>query len=81
MQLGLEPLGAGTDPRDRLQALEDAARQSAELASDIAFARASTMREYVKTVGGAAQAAKNLGLTRGRIYQILSHDRGAQPTR
>jgi hypothetical protein len=60
-----------TDPKGRLAAIEDAHRAMVDLEADLARSRAVTMREYVKTVGSAGKAARELGLSRARIYQIM----------
>jgi hypothetical protein len=61
----------GMDPLTRVRALTDATEAVADLRADVALLRATAMRAYVDQVG-ASRAGRELGLSRGRVYQLLA---------
>lgn len=63
----------GMDPLARIKVLDDATTAAAELRADVAALRAAAVRAYVDKVG-ATTAARELGISRGRVYQLLNDE-------
>jgi len=64
--------GRAEDARARVEAFRDASVAAQELAKSTAVAYASAMRELVEEMGATA-AARELGISRNRVYQITRH--------
>lgn len=60
-----------SDPRERLDALRAAADPAAQLAHTLATITGRAMKDYVDEIGGATTAARELGLSRNRIYMMM----------
>lgn len=63
----------GMDARTRLDVLLQATEAVQSLRSDIGVLRATAMRAYVDEIG-ATKAARELGISRGRVYQLLERE-------
>jgi DNA-binding phage protein len=58
------------DTRQRVKTLKDANDALRSLTADMSVLYQRAMRDFVDEVGGATAAARELNLSRNRIYQI-----------
>ncbi|MFI5426034.1 hypothetical protein [Aeromicrobium sp. UC242_57] len=61
------------DPRSRLADIQRISAETLELQQMTAAVYSSVMREYVAEVGATA-AARELGISRNRVYEVMKHE-------
>lgn len=62
----------GVSPRERLDMLNEVMDSAREFNHQAGALRAEAMRAFVDEVGGGTKAARELAMSRNRIYQIMN---------
>lgn len=62
-------------PRERLDMLNEVMDSGREFNHRAGVLRAEAMREFVDEVGGGTKAARELEMSRNRVYQIMNQSK------